>query len=151
MPLSGSTLKTRARQYMVSNTHVVSPTKVNEFRFGANVMYNELGNELGGVRNVVEELGLPLGTEPPASWGIPTINVQRFSGFDNSVNGPFVIDDRIYQFVDNFSWVRGKHSPPARTGLRTYPWNRRQYAGTRIRPEVRLLAAISSSPLIGFR
>ncbi len=111
LPLSGSTLITRAKQYMVSNTRVLSPTKVNEFRFGLNVLYNELGNELGGVRNVVKELGLPLGTDPPSSWGIPTIDVQTpYSDFGNSVNGPFVIDDKIYQFIDNFSWVVGKHS-----------------------------------------
>jgi hypothetical protein len=111
LPLSGTTLLTRAKQSMVSNTRVLSPTKVNEFRFGFNTIYNEIGNELGGVRNVVEELGLPMGTDPPSSWGIPTIDVQTpYSDFGNSVNGPFVIDDKIIQVIDNFSWVAGKHS-----------------------------------------
>jgi hypothetical protein len=111
LPMSGSTLITRAKQYMVSNTRVLSPTKVNEFRFGYNMIYNEIGNELGGVRNVVKELGLPMPTEPPASWGIPTIDVQDpYSDFGNSVNGPFIIDNKIFQVLDNFSWVRGKHS-----------------------------------------
>ncbi len=111
LPLQGSTLITRAKQFMVSNTRVLSPTKVNEARFGLNLMYNELGNELGGKRNVVKELGLPIPTDPPASWGIPTISmISPYSGFGNSVNGPFVIDDKIYQAIDNFSWIRGKHS-----------------------------------------
>ncbi len=111
LPLQGSTLATRAKQYMISNTRVLSATKVNEARFGANVMYNEMGNELGGVRNVVKELGLPIPTEPPSSWGIPTISLPApYSGFGNSVNGPFVIDNRIFQVIDNFSWIKGKHS-----------------------------------------
>ena len=111
LPLSGRTLVTDAQQYMVSNTRTLSPTKVNEFRFGITDMYNELGNELGGKRNVVKELGLPMPTDPPSSWGIPTITIQSpYSGFGNEVNGPFVIDDRIVQIVNNFSWVAGKHS-----------------------------------------
>ncbi|MBM3783803.1 MAG: carboxypeptidase regulatory-like domain-containing protein [Acidobacteria bacterium] len=109
--LNGDTLATRARQYMVSNTRVLSATKVNEFRFGYNTFYNEVGQELGGVRNVVKEMNLPLGTDPPSSWGVPAISVAvPYSGFGNGANGPFVVDNKIVQFVDNFSWVKGKHS-----------------------------------------
>jgi hypothetical protein len=111
MALNGDTLVTRARQYMVSNTRVLSATKVNEFRFGLNTFYNEVGQELGGKRNVVSELGLPLGTDPPSSWGIPAISVAvPYSSFGNGANGPFVVDNKIFQLIDNFSWVRGKHS-----------------------------------------
>jgi len=110
MKLNGDVLVTRARQYMFSNTRVLSATKVNEFRFGVNSLYNELGQELGGVRDVVKEMGLPLGTDPPSSWGIPAISITAYSAFGNGANGPFVIDDKIYQAIDNFSWVRGKHS-----------------------------------------
>ncbi len=108
--LNGSTLLTAGKQYMVSNTRVLSPTKVNELRFGMNVLYNEVGQELGGVRNVVEELGLPFATDPPSSWGIPAITVTTYSAFGNGANGPFVIDNKIFQVLDNFSWVAGKHS-----------------------------------------
>jgi hypothetical protein len=110
LKLNGTTLITRAKQYMVSNTRVLSPTMVNEVRFGANVMYNEIGQELAGVRDVVGELGLPLGTDNEASWGIPNISITTYSGFGDGANGPFVIDNRIYQGLDNFSWTSGKHS-----------------------------------------
>jgi hypothetical protein len=108
--LNGDTLITRAKQYMFSNTRVLSPSKVNELRFGVNTFYNEIGQELGGVRDVVKELGLPLSTDPPSSWGIPAISITAYSGFGNGANGPFVVDDKIYQVIDNFSWVAGKHS-----------------------------------------
>lgn len=108
--LNGTTLLTAGKQYMVSNTRVLSPTKVNEFRLGANVLYNELGQELGGVRNVVAELGLPFRTDPPSSWGIPAIDVTNYTSFGNGANGPFVIDNKIFQVINNFSWVAGKHS-----------------------------------------
>jgi carboxypeptidase family protein len=109
--MNGSTRIARAKQLMVSNTRVVSPTKVNEFRFGYSWMYNEMGQELGCGRNVVEELGLPIPTEPCQSWGIPNIRgMGNYSGWGNGANGPFVIDDKIFQILDNFSWIHGKHS-----------------------------------------
>lgn len=112
LKLSGTVLYTRASQYMVSNTRVLSPTKVNEFRFGLNKFYNVIGQELGGKRNVVEELGLPIKMPDPTTWGIPTIRglTGGLSEFGNSPNGPFTVDNRIYQFIDNLSWIRGKHS-----------------------------------------
>ena len=57
--LNGTTLVTKAKQYMLSNTRVLSPNKVNEVRFGVNWFYNLMGLELSGVRNVIKELGVP--------------------------------------------------------------------------------------------
>jgi len=111
MLLNGSTRISRAKQLMVSNTRVLSPTMVNEARFGYSWMYNEMGQELGCNRNVVQELGLPIPTEPCQSWGIPNIRgMGSYSGWGDGANGPFVIDDKIFQFLDNFSWIKGKHS-----------------------------------------
>ncbi|HYP06612.1 MAG TPA: TonB-dependent receptor, partial [Bryobacteraceae bacterium] len=112
LPLVGTPLFTDSHQFMLSNVRVLSPTKVNEFRAGYTTMYNILGQELGGVRNVSKELGLAVAPEDPASWGVPDITgfSQSLSTFGNSANGPFAIDDKIFQIVDNFSWVRGKHS-----------------------------------------
>ncbi len=109
---SGTKLYTVARQYMVTNTRVLSNNKVNEFRFGLNQFKNVFGQELSGVTNVVEEVGIPdLKYPNPDTWGIPTMrDMSGVSGFGNGTNGPFVIDDKILQFTDNFSWIRGKHS-----------------------------------------
>ncbi|HYO83996.1 MAG TPA: carboxypeptidase-like regulatory domain-containing protein, partial [Bryobacteraceae bacterium] len=110
--LSGTVLYTKASQYMVSNTRVLSPSQVNEARFGYNTFYNVLGQELGGVRNVVEELGIPLQTPDPTIWGIPTIRgfIGGLSEFGNTPNGPFTVDNGIWQLIDNFSWIAGRHS-----------------------------------------
>lgn len=109
---TGSILYTRAAQWMASNTRVISPTKVNEARFGYNTFKNVVGQELGGKRNVVEELGLPIKMPNPDTWGTPDIRGLNggLSEFGNSANGPFAVADKVYQFVDNFSWILGKHS-----------------------------------------
>src|SRR6266849_6393848 len=114
LPLSGITIYTNSKQYMISNTRVLSPTKVNEFRFGYITLINNSSQELAGKRDVVKELGLPFSTPNPQDWGIPMMGGTAFnlglSTFGNDSNGPFLLSDKIVQGLDNFSWVHGKHS-----------------------------------------
>ena len=110
--LSGGTVVTNANQAVLANTHVFSPTKVNEARVGWNLFKNVAGTELGGVTDVVGSLGIPgLATPDPLSWGIPAVGgfTNGLSGFGNTTSAPFVLNDQTYQFVDNFSWTIGRH------------------------------------------
>ena len=109
--LNGQPLYTRASQWVVANTRVFSSSKVNEARFGYNSLYNNISQELANVENVNEELGTPVKITDPNSWGIPNISLaNNLSGLGNDANGPFTIDDKVYQGTDNFSWVIGKHT-----------------------------------------
>ncbi len=110
--LAGTALETNAEQYMIQNTRVFSPTKVNEFRFGINRFYNALAQTLSCKENVVAELGLPaLNTSNCQVWGIPNIrNINPLSGWGDNANGPYVLNDAVFQVIDNFSWIAGKHS-----------------------------------------
>jgi hypothetical protein len=111
LPQQGSTLVTNSKQYMVSNAWVLSPTKVNELRFGYTSLYNAVGDILSGKTNVVEQLGLPFPKEVPTAWGVPAISLTNgLSGWGDNASAPFVIDDNILQVLDNFSWNHGKHS-----------------------------------------
>jgi hypothetical protein len=109
---NGTTLYTTAYQAMLSNTRSFGANKVNEFRFGANHFYNLVGLELSGVKDVVGSLGIPgLTTPDPITWGVPRItNLVGVSGFGNDSSGPFAIYDTTFQWIDNFSWIKGKHS-----------------------------------------
>ena len=62
--------------------------------------------------NVNEKIGTPVKVTDPNSWGMPNISLSgsTLSSFGNDANGPFTIDNKVYQVVDNFSWIRGKHS-----------------------------------------
>lgn len=108
----GSTLYTRASQWVVSNTRILSATKVNEARFGYNSLFNVIGQELGNVEDVNSKLvGFPVKVTDPASWGIPSIGLSNnLTGFGNATSSPFTINNKTFQGVDNFSWVIGKHS-----------------------------------------
>ena len=56
---NGSKLLNTVHQLMVGNTYTLSPTVLNEVRFGYNSFFNTFGRELAFVRDVVKELGIP--------------------------------------------------------------------------------------------
>jgi hypothetical protein len=108
--LNGTDLTVNVKQAMLSNVRVLSPSVVNEFRFGYSGIYNNLGTELGFKRDPVKELGIPIFPVEPQAWGTPAIAITGFSGFGDSANGPFVINNHAFQWVDNISWTRGTHA-----------------------------------------
>jgi hypothetical protein len=111
LKLNGFQVLTNVEQYMGSNVRTFSPSTVNEFRFGYTRFFNSAGRELAFKRDVVTELGIPgLKGGEPVTWGIPSISLQGYSGFGDDSEGPYANDNNSLQFVDNFSWVRGKHS-----------------------------------------
>ncbi len=111
LKLNGSKILTNVEQYMGSNIRVFSPALVNEFRFGYSRFFNSSGRELAFVRNVVKELNIPgLTAGDPVTWGIPAIGFTRYSGFGDNSDGPYANDNNALQFVDNVSWIRGKHA-----------------------------------------
>jgi Carboxypeptidase regulatory-like domain len=111
LKLNGSKLLTNVKQVMASNTRTFGASKVNEARFGYNQFFNSLGRELGNVRDVVGELQIPgVNSGLPITWGIPAITLTGLSGFGDDSEGPYINNNRYYQFVDNFSWTFGSHS-----------------------------------------
>jgi len=109
--VDGNTLFTRASEWELSNTKILSPTKVNEARFGYNSLYNVVTQQLANKENVDAEIGVPVAITDMNSWGVPNISLgDNLSSFGNPTASPFTIDDKIYQGIDNFSWVIGKHS-----------------------------------------
>ena len=107
---NGSKVETNVKQGMISNTRTLSPSVVNEFRFGATKFYNNLAQELQYKRNVHQEVGLGLFIPPPNSWGLPTMSISGFSGFGDNSSLPFTGNNSVFQFIDNVSWIRGNHS-----------------------------------------
>ena len=84
---------------------------MNEARFGYNSLFNNITQQLAGKENVNAELDMPVQPTDPNSFGIPNISLaQNLASFGNPTSSPFQINDKYYQFVDNFSWVIGKHS-----------------------------------------
>jgi Carboxypeptidase regulatory-like domain len=111
LKLNGTKLVNRIHQGMLGNTRTLSPTVVNEFRFGYNSFYNTFGRELAFVRDVTSELAIPgMATIPDAAWGIPSIGINGLSGFGDSTEGPYTNRNKQFEIIDNISWIKGRHS-----------------------------------------
>ena len=124
LKLNGSKLLNTIHQLMIGNTYTLSPTVLNEFRFGYNSFFNTFGRELAFVRDVVKELGIPgVSTGPPESWGIPTVGISGYSGFGDSTEGPYTNRNKVFEFTDNLSWFRGTHSFKAGAAIRFDQYN----------------------------
>jgi hypothetical protein len=99
-------LPVRTRFFSVSETHLFSPTLVNEFRFG----FVRISNDLVNVPPVT---ATDLGIQRPTNNA--TTSIYKFvfasSGFEI---GPTPAADQFqnqnnYNFVDTLSWVKGAH------------------------------------------
>jgi len=111
LKLNGSKLVNRIHQAMFGNTRTLSPTVVNEFRMGFNSFYNTFGRELAFVRDVTSELAIPgMSALPETAWGIPSIGITGLSGFGDSTEGPYTVRNKNFEFIDNVSWIKGRHS-----------------------------------------
>ncbi|MBI2686893.1 MAG: TonB-dependent receptor [Acidobacteria bacterium] len=109
--LNGSQVLTNVEQYTGTNTRTLTPNIVNETRFGYTRFYNSTARELAGQRDVVKELAIPgLATGAPITWGIPSIGISNYSGFGDDSEGPYENKNSSLQFLNNTSWVHGRHT-----------------------------------------
>ncbi len=102
----------KVSQWMVSNTRTLSPSIVNETRFGYNTFDNDLILRYAYDRDITKELGIRGLVSPQANaWGSPAIQLgSGLTSFGESGNGPWIYRNRTMQFLNNTSLVRGKHS-----------------------------------------
>lgn len=111
-PAQQGTIQTKTYQAMISNSWVLNPSMVNEFRFGYSQFQNAYVNRFAYERDVSSELGITgLQKLPPDAWGLPSVGLaDGLSGFGDAVQSPTVMVSHIFQWLDNFSIVRGKHT-----------------------------------------
>jgi hypothetical protein len=110
LKLNGHFLAVTVKQAMISNTRILSPNLVNEARFGYTGFFDDYANELQYKRDPIHDLGIGFVDPAPVAWGTPGVSVNGFSGFGDDVNGPFVVNDHTFQWVEALSWIRGTHS-----------------------------------------
>lgn len=97
---------------ILSHNYSIRPTLVNEFRFGLSRWLLDQHFPINGVQ-AVEDLGitgLDLNNHPEAN-AFPGFNFSDGTGFtpmgQGKVGNTF---SRTYQFTDNLSWTKGRHS-----------------------------------------
>ena len=102
---------TKVYQIMISNTRTFGTTVVNEARFCYGFFHSEDASVNAYTNNVMGDIGmagsLDLG---PSTWRVPAVGMQSFNGFGDGSGGPFINKNNVFQWMDNLSIVRGRHS-----------------------------------------
>jgi hypothetical protein len=111
LTLDGTKIVTNYEQYMGSNTRTITPNLVNEARFGYTRFFNSIGTYLAFNTDVVSQIGIPnFPGGIPVTWGIPNVTLLNYSAIGDSTEGPYANSNNTLQFVDNVSWIHGKHT-----------------------------------------
>jgi hypothetical protein len=107
---------------VLSDTHVISPAMLNEFRFGYARDESAYGGPLQGL-DVVKAAGLQL-QDLPDSKGLPRMNITGFNSiYQGSQNGWMW---STFHFQEAVHLTKGKHN--FRFGLEISKYNGKQYA-----------------------
>ncbi len=108
------TQQRQTRNAYVSETRTFSPTLLNEFRFGYARDYSTLAGVHKGAQ-LIEQFGLQgINTANKQGFaGVPSVNFNNFSSMYEYPS--YFWMSEIYEFLDNLTHVKGKHS--VKTGL----------------------------------
>jgi hypothetical protein len=110
----------RATTLTFSDTHIFSPSLINEFRFGLMREHNPTDHPGLDGPSLVKEFGLEgITWNPELPKGNPVFSFNNFQ--QAGLPGLFQdVRERIYQVVNNVTWTRRKHAVKAGVDLR---WN----------------------------
>jgi hypothetical protein len=111
--VTGTKVTTGCEQYMGSNTRILSPNLVNDARFGHTRIFNAITTADAFSNNAVGTLAIPnINPGAPVQWGIPNASFSGdgFTAIGDGSDDPYQIADNTTQFVDNLSWIKGKHT-----------------------------------------
>ncbi|MBV8707453.1 MAG: TonB-dependent receptor [Acidobacteriaceae bacterium] len=105
-----STAFTRNQNGVVSEVHTFSPAMINEARVGVNRVRTDF-DAFGANDPTAIQVGIPgINEFCGTCGGLPTINVSGLNGFGHTPFAPTRRHDTVWQIVDNFTFIRGKHT-----------------------------------------
>lgn len=94
---------------VLAHTKLLTPTTLNEVRFGfTRYRFGLIPDGVG--RDFPAELGLPSFAASDSLKRFPSVSVANFAGFGGNDAIPLLRDEDVYQIIDQFTWVRGKHA-----------------------------------------
>lgn len=115
----------QSRQAVITETHLISPGTINEFR--AAYTWNYLAEQIfdfakNGDVDQSAQLGIPGIPFASAAWpngGTPAFFVSGITSFGNGWAQPTIDGSTVWEFIDILSMIRGPHT--VRVGAEIYP------------------------------
>lgn len=93
----------------LTETHIFSPRLINEARVGLNHNYNTRVIPTQDVAGLPAQFGIQGIPDVPHNGGIPTININGFSGFGSRRFSPTLQTTEAQDYTDNVTLMRGSH------------------------------------------
>ena len=142
-----------SQSLVVSETHTFQGARVNEFRFG--YIYTLATQDLT-VERLFDQYGIKGALNEPKIKGLPVFAITGFNSLGSpgsgnlpiaatgSNNFPIEKWGRIFQFVDNYSFVRNRHTLKA--GVDVQSVNMYVYATNQARPTIAFNGVYTQNP-----
>ena len=109
-----------------AETHVFSPTVVNEARFAFDRYLQPTGQNVKG-QNILTDWGIT-GIDPSLDYtGVPNVTFGTLSGVGQVYN-PAIWREHRFSYLDNLTWQKGKHT--IKTGANYTRFNGRSEGAT---------------------
>jgi hypothetical protein len=109
-PLGGTNNPLKDQLWTATYVRTITPSIVNEFRFGYNdTSTYKLEQGAGGTNYAATTFGLQNTSTNSFDYGVPQFNISGFSGI-GSFSEAIGADEQNTQYVDNLSIIKGKHS-----------------------------------------
>jgi hypothetical protein len=106
-----------ARSFVLSETHIFNPSFINEFRAGYSRLYTrhlQFNYDL----NLSAELGFPGVPFGPRNGGLPSMSFSDVGSLGSPGWLPGVEYQNVFNYSDNLTLIRGKHSLKFGTEIR---------------------------------
>jgi Carboxypeptidase regulatory-like domain/TonB dependent receptor len=121
-PANGYTQPVTDRNFVIAWTQVLSPTKVNDLRFGRQHTTIDSVNlfHTQALANAGTDLGIPGFTTDLANSGLPEFDLAGYFsiGGDNMSSSNWYQTDTTWQATDVFNWSHGPHTVSAGVEIR---------------------------------
>jgi hypothetical protein len=109
LPSGNGTNPAHPRQVAVGETHIFSPTVINEFHYG--YIRDLLGYEQPAASiPLAANLGIANANTSPLLGGMPIIGGWYGNVSYVGDGGPYLIIEPTQQFSDSVTWIKGKHT-----------------------------------------
>jgi hypothetical protein len=116
----GFSQELRSQNAVLTYTHLFTPTTLNELRLGYTRMKNSnLPEGLGN--NYTAQAGIGGFEQTSLNFpGFPNFSISGFTGINGRTFQPIINPTNMYQIIDNFSLIRGRHTIKVGADLRKY-------------------------------
>jgi hypothetical protein len=108
VPDYGLNVPSRAQNAALGETHVFTPTLLNDLRLAFNRVSNGDFQQNQGT-NINQQVGLPALSLNPRDWGMSLISVNGFSPVGDDPTSPEHGTTNTFQIGDSLTWTRGRH------------------------------------------